>query len=71
VIQETQRFTSEDLKKHLVARDGHAGRTGAEAKSLARHMKLSVHTIQSIALGRRSTSDRNWSKIGRWVANRG
>lgn len=71
MIQETQCFTCEDLRRHLVAKDGHTGRTGAEALALARHMKLSVHSIQSIALGRRSTSDRNWSKISRWVARRG
>jgi hypothetical protein len=70
-IKEKQCFTHVDLANHLREKDGHLGREGKEALALAKHMGRSIHSIQSIALGRRNFSDRDWAKVARWVARRG
>ena len=70
-ITEPKPFTVKAMAKHLTKTDGHLGRDGVEANALAKHMGLSIHTIQSVAKGRRNFSDRQLEKVGRWVARRG
>lgn len=54
--------------KHLVKHDGGYGREGAEMKRLAKAAKVSVHTLQSVALGRRNFSDATAKRVDRAMA---
>jgi hypothetical protein len=45
------------LAKHLMATDGHLGRTGKEMAFLARKAMVSVAMLQSVARGSRNFSD--------------
>lgn len=44
------------LAARLVKKDGHLGREGAEMARIAGDTGLSVHTLQSVAKGRRKLS---------------
>lgn len=51
------------LKKH----DGHLGRDGVRARSLAIAINRSIHTVQSVALGRRKFSDSDQAKVDAFI----
>lgn len=44
------------LKRHLKKTQGNLGRAGAEINRLAKATGLSVHQLQSVAMGRKGTS---------------
>ena len=58
------------LKKHLIKHDGGCGREGVEMQRLAKVTKLSVHMLQSVAMGRRKLSDSALAKVQRAIAKR-
>lgn len=45
------------LKRHLKKEQGNLGRAGAEIERLSAFTGLSVHQLQSIAMGRRGVSE--------------
>lgn len=55
------------LAKHLRSVDGHLGRAGKEIGLLAKKTKLSVAMLQSVAMGRRTCSDRAAKRLGFWL----
>lgn len=59
----TKCFTSADLKLAL----GDASRNNKKLIQLAKHLKLSIHMVQSVALGRRNfRDDATWAKAQAW-----
>jgi len=58
------------LKNHLLKLDGGCGREGAEMKRLAKATKLSVHMLQSVAMGRRKLSDSAAARLQRALAKK-
>lgn len=59
---ETKCFTSADLYASL----GDASRSNKKLIRLAKHLKLSIHMVQSVALGRRNFRDTTWAKVQEW-----
>lgn len=51
------------LSIHLTARGGHLGRSNEEMQRIADLAGLSVHTVQSYAMGRRPMSDAAKAKV--------
>jgi hypothetical protein len=49
--------TKTQLKRHLKKTQGHLGRGGDEIKRLAAATGVSVHMLQSVAMGRRKFCD--------------
>lgn len=52
------------LRKFLASVDSHAGRGSSQMQRLARRSKISIHTIQSIAYGRRGGSELSLRRLG-------
>ena len=55
--------TQNALAKHLLATAGTLGRATAEIQRIANKSKLSVHTIQSLAMGRKQFFPSNTAKL--------
>ena len=53
------------LAQHLIATAGHLGRASPEMKRIAKRSKLSVHSVQSLAMGRRQFFPDNMKKLRR------
>lgn len=51
------------LSIRLRSRDGHLGRKGAEIQRLAAKTGLSIHMLQSLAMGRREFTDSSKAAI--------
>lgn len=51
------------LSRRLRSRDGHLGRSGAEANRIASETGLSIHMIQSLAMGRKGFTNATKAKI--------
>lgn len=59
----TEKTKSTFLAVHLRAHGGHCGRSNPELARLASAVGLSVHTLQSMALGRRTIGDSAKAKL--------
>ena len=61
------------LQAALVAVDPvkRCSRKSKGVDKLAKHLGLSVHTVQSLALGRRGTCDKTWKRIETWCNRHG
>lgn len=59
----TEATKSNFLSRRLRSRDGHLGRQGGEITRLAQETGLSVHMLQSLAMGRKNFTDETKAKI--------
>ncbi len=62
--------TASRLKARLLKKDKHLGRCGDEMKRLADLSTLSVHTLQSVAMGRKQLSEDSRHKVREALAGR-
>ena len=62
--------TNETKRSKLYTSLGDASRNNPRLIKLAKHLKVSVHMVQSVALGRRNFSDKLAAKADAWC-NRG
>lgn len=62
--------TDQRLKNRLLRIQGNLGREGAEMVRLASKSKLSVHQLQSIAMGRKGMSAASEKAIARALNSR-
>lgn len=53
------------LRKHLIKHDGGCGRAGKELQRIAKKAKVSVHMVQSVAMGRRRFGDATQKRVQR------
>lgn len=71
MVQYTPRYTEVNsmteqrngLAKHLLAIAGTLGRATPEIQRIAKKSKLSVHTVQSLAMGRKKLLPSNMIKL--------
>lgn len=63
-------LTNETKRSTLYKTLGDASRGNPKLIKLAKHLKVSVHMVQSVALGRRNFSDKLAAKVEAWC-NRG
>lgn len=59
----TEKPKSNFLSIRLKSRDGHCGRGGLEIQRIADATGLSVHTLQSLAMGRRKFTEDTKRKV--------